>query len=100
MSNPPSGQNAALFTQVVGLINQRQWAAAEQLLTQVLRVRPADADGLQLLGLVRANTGRAPEAEALYRRSLGVNPKQPHVQATMREAFEVRAGEAQALHVR
>jgi tetratricopeptide (TPR) repeat protein len=83
MSTAPSNQNAALFTQVVGLINQRQWAAAEQLLAQVLRVRPADPDGLQLLGLVRANTGRAPEAEALYRRSLAINPKQPHVQANL-----------------
>jgi len=83
MSGSPASQNAALFTQIVGLINQQQWAAAERMLTQVLSLRPADADGLQLMGLVRANTGRKAEAEALYRRSLAVNPKQPHVQTNL-----------------
>src|SRR3569833_1964897 len=83
MSGSPASQNAALFTQIVGLINQQQWAAAERMLTQVLSLRPADADGLQLMGLVRANTGRKAEAEALYRRSLAVSPKQPHVQTNL-----------------
>src|SRR3569833_1135112 len=35
------------------------------------------------MGLVRANTARKAEAEALYRRSLAVNPKQPHVQTNL-----------------
>jgi len=79
MSAPPTGQNAALFAQIVGQINQGQLADAEQMLTQVLRRAPNDVDGLQLLGLVRAQQGRKADAESLYRRSLARDPRQPHV---------------------
>lgn len=83
MSGAPQSQNAALFAQIVARINQGQLDGAEQMLTQVLRRAPNDADGLQLLGLVRTKQGRKAEAETLYRRSLAREPKQPHVQLNL-----------------
>ncbi len=83
MSGSPQSQNAALFAQIVARINQGQLDGAEQMLTQVLRRAPNDADGLQLLGLVRMKQGRKAEAETLYRRSLAREPKQPHVQLNL-----------------
>jgi len=83
MSAPPTGQIAALIAQVANLIQQGQWQLAESLLTQLLGARPMEPDGLQLMGLVRANQRRLDEAESLYRRSLALRPKQPNVQVNL-----------------
>ncbi len=73
------GQIAGPIAQAINLIRQHQWGSAERVLSQVLSVRPLEPDGLQLMGLVRANQSRLSDAEALYRRSLALRPKQPNV---------------------
>jgi len=80
---PPPSQIAALIAQAANLINQGQWAFAEQALAQVLGARPLEPDGLQLMGMVRASQGRNDEAEALYRQSLSLRPRQANVQANL-----------------
>ncbi len=57
----------------------------------------AEPDGLQLMGLVRAQQGRAPEAETLYRRSLSLAPKQPHVQANLGRLLIATGRSAEAI---
>ncbi|MBL6938940.1 MAG: tetratricopeptide repeat protein [Alphaproteobacteria bacterium] len=97
MSGSPRSQNAALFTQVVGLINRGSLGGAEQMLTQVLGRMPNDLDGLQLLGLVRAKQGRTQEAETLYRRSLALDPKQPHVNINLGTLLTATGRAAEAI---
>ncbi|MEI9990400.1 MAG: tetratricopeptide repeat protein [Rhizomicrobium sp.] len=80
-----SGQNqtAEPIAQAINLIRQGLWELAERVLGQLLSVRPFEPDGLQLMGLVRANQSRLSEAEALYRRSLALRPKQPNVMTNL-----------------
>ena len=78
MSTPPPSHIAALIAQAAQLINQAQWAHAEQALVQALGAQPAEPDGLQLLGLVRANQDATTSRVALCR-SLALRPKQPNV---------------------
>ncbi len=52
------------------LIRQGRLSGAEAELAAVLRVRPEDANALNLLGVVRAQQGRAGEAEELFTRAI------------------------------
>lgn len=52
------------------LIGSNQLAEAEVLLNQVLKVAPAEATALNLLGAVRAKQGRLDEAEAFFQRAV------------------------------
>lgn len=83
MSTPPTSQIAAQIKQAIAMIDQGQWVSAERALDQLLGQRPLEPDGLQLMGLVRAQQGRKQEAEALYRQSLTLRPKQPNVQINL-----------------
>jgi tetratricopeptide (TPR) repeat protein len=77
MSGP--NQTRAAIAHAINLIRQGQWELAERTLGQLLLAQPKQPDGLQLMGLVRANQGRIAEAETLYRRSLALLPRQPNV---------------------
>jgi superkiller protein 3 len=50
-------------------------AAAEKTLWPVLSTDPNNAEALTLLGIIRGRQERFPEAEALFRRALQVDPK-------------------------
>ncbi|MBB6250357.1 tetratricopeptide repeat protein [Nitrospirillum iridis] len=69
----------ALISQALTFQSRGQLHEAEQLLTQVLAVDPAEPDALQLMGLIAKRNGRLEEAERLLRHSLVVNSRQPHV---------------------
>jgi tetratricopeptide (TPR) repeat protein len=53
--------------------------AAERHLVAILGAQPHNADGLQLLGMVRKSQGRIDQAQELLRASLASRPHQPHV---------------------
>ncbi|HEX8500001.1 MAG TPA: tetratricopeptide repeat protein [Pyrinomonadaceae bacterium] len=59
---------------VAGLIRGGELGGAERELGAVLRARPADANALNLLGVVRAKQGKAKEAEELFLRALKSSP--------------------------
>jgi len=75
----PPKDLSALIRDALALLDRGQTGAAEQLLQAALAADPAQADALQLLGLIRRSEQLDHEAEDLYRRSLAANPKQPHV---------------------
>jgi protein O-GlcNAc transferase len=52
------------------LISSNQLAEAEGVLNQVLKVAPADATALNLLGALRAKQGNLDEAETLFQRAI------------------------------
>jgi protein O-GlcNAc transferase len=52
-------------------------AEAERLYLQVIAAKPGDFDGLQMLGVLRYQQGRFPEALALIGAALKTNPKAP-----------------------
>jgi len=49
--------------------------ASENTLWSILTEKPDNQDALTMLGIVRGRQGRYPEAEALFRRVLQLNPK-------------------------
>jgi tetratricopeptide (TPR) repeat protein len=55
---------------VAALIAENQNEAAEQELSAVLKVAPAEPAALNLLGTIRAKQGRLPEAESLFLRAI------------------------------
>ena len=78
-----SGPGQPQIARAVNLIRQGQWELAERTLSAILSAQPLEPDGLQLMGLIRADQGRLSEAEALYRRSLALRPKQPNVMSNL-----------------
>lgn len=79
INDPAARQLYGLLQQALSLLQRGQTDEAEMYLSQARTRWPDDANVLQLTGLVRANQGQVAEAEALYRRSLAVEPAQPHV---------------------
>lgn len=60
-------------------LNRGEVLQAENLLAPIASGTAADANVLQLMGVIRAAQGRADDAEVFYRRSLAAKPEQPHV---------------------
>ena len=75
----PKSPFAAQIAQALNLMGQGQWPAAEQAVGQILGRSRFDPDGLQLMGIVRANQGKLQEAESFYRQSLRRRPGQSTV---------------------
>jgi tetratricopeptide (TPR) repeat protein len=71
--------NFSRLSDVVRAIDENQLPRAEELLNSVLATSPADADALNLLGVVRAKQNRPAEAERLFRQALSSLPS--HVSA-------------------
>lgn len=61
--------------QAAGLIASNQLALAEQQLIAILKQAPEQPAALNLLGTVRAQQRRVPEAEALFLRAVRADPK-------------------------
>lgn len=70
----------------------KRFGEAEGVYREVLRARPTDPDGLQLLGLVMGETGRYGEAVGLLRRVIGMHPKVPRLHWTVGD-YLVKAGD-------
>jgi Flp pilus assembly protein TadD len=70
----PPVSAAAQLEHAAGLIKAGDWREAEQTLRALLRVHPNQPDALNLLGIAAGKQGRAPEAEALFRKALAANP--------------------------
>jgi tetratricopeptide (TPR) repeat protein len=82
-SATPKSPFAAQIAQVLSLMQQGQWQAAEHAVGRILGRSRFDPDGLQLMGIVRANQGKLQEAENFYRQSLRRRPDQPTVVANL-----------------
>ena len=72
-------QLANLLQKALTHLNRNEIPAAEAALGQALLIQPEEANALQLMGLIRQAQGQSIEAENFYRRSLAINPAQPHV---------------------
>jgi len=71
--------------------------AAETSLWSVLSSKPDDDEALALLGTVRLRQQRVPEAEALYKRVLQINPKNGPAQRTLAGIFAVEGKTSEAI---
>lgn len=74
------GEVKTLLNQALDRLNRGDSLGADSMLQHVLATHPANAEALQLLGVLRRAHGQFEEAEDLYRRSLALVPSQPHVQ--------------------
>jgi tetratricopeptide (TPR) repeat protein len=97
MSDTAPKDLARLIRQALALLDRNQTAAAEDLLQAAMLADPANADALQLLGLVRRAQGRDEEAEDFYRRSLATNPSQPHVHHNLGNLLAAHSRFAEAI---
>ena len=80
-------QAGAIFGQALGLYRLGQLDTAELLCRKVLEFEPQHADALHVLGVVALKNGRAASGAELIRRSLEINPGQPHVHCSLGHAF-------------
>lgn len=71
---PASAAARSLFERAFARHQAGDLPAAEALYRQVLAVQPAHADGLHLLGLVLAQSGRPEDAVPLIRRAIAARP--------------------------
>jgi tetratricopeptide (TPR) repeat protein len=78
-SSPPSFSSSGPADDALGparrAIDARDWALAIQLLEEVKRSRPDDADVHNLLGFAERQRGNLDAAFAHYERALQLNPK-------------------------
>jgi Tfp pilus assembly protein PilF len=80
----PEERIKAALQQALALINKPQVSLTDvsravDILSDLLAAFPLQPDTLQLLGVVRRMQGQNRDSENLYRQSLSVNSKQPHV---------------------
>lgn len=68
-----------LLGDVLAHLDRNELFQAEEMLSLLLARRADDAKALQLMGVIRRMQGRLAEAEEFYRRSLAIDPLQPHV---------------------
>lgn len=68
----------ALRSLVVHLIKVGDAASARKALETASRLRPDDSKLLEIRGLVLEKEGKPDQAEAAYRRALGLDPGNPH----------------------
>lgn len=68
---------SAALAQAADSLARRDFAAAERLCLDCLAADPRDAEALQVLGVVRRQTGRVAEAVALLREAVRLAPGQP-----------------------
>lgn len=88
----------ARLQRVAQLISDRDLANAESELQSLLQVAPTEARALNLLGVVRAEQGRAREAEELFKRAQATSPQLLGARANLGRLYlsEERAAEAVA----
>jgi tetratricopeptide (TPR) repeat protein len=72
-----------LLSRALAHLRRGELDAAERILLRAVSQRAADADALQLLGLVRFEQGDLVDAERLYKQSLDANPRQPNVRRNL-----------------
>jgi uncharacterized protein (TIGR02466 family) len=90
-------QAAQLITRAVAAHRDGDDTTAEQNLRQVLAFEPFNPDALQLLGLLAKARGDLAGAEALMRRSIGVNRLQPHVHSNLAAVLRLMGRAEEAL---
>jgi len=72
-------------------------ALAEQLFLQALEIDPANADALQLLGLIAKGKGDLAAAEGWMRKSLASDERQSHVHFNLGNLLKSRLAQKEAL---
>jgi tetratricopeptide (TPR) repeat protein len=74
-STAKSSQSKSPLSEAKAQLSKDDLAGAEKTLWPVLSSDPNNEEALTLLGIVRGRQERFPEAEALFRRALQINPK-------------------------
>ncbi len=72
MSTPSPAD--AEFARAAAAYNERNWDTAERIARAIVGAEPAHYDALNLLGIIAAQTRRAPEAERLLARAVAARP--------------------------
>ena len=91
--------NLNRLAEAVRAIGENQLPRAEEVLNAVLATAPADADALNLLGVVRAKQNRPAEAERLFRRALSSLPSHISAHINLAELLLSNNKAAEALPV-
>jgi tetratricopeptide (TPR) repeat protein len=68
------------------LMGERRWREALEAADAFLRVRPNDAEGLELRGDILTNLGRRTEALAAYNTAIALNPNDDNLSQKIEEA--------------
>ena len=92
-----SGKRDAVLDEARARLGRGDYAGGERSLKKLLRSRPADAEGLYLLGALRLQEGKAAEAASLMRRALDCGkPPDPAVLENLGTAYLVSGDSAAA----
>ena len=88
---------AALFGQALGLFRLGQLDTVELLCRKIIELEPRHSDALHVLGVVALKKGSAESGAEFIRKSLEINPTQPHVHCSLGNALRDLRQPAEAL---
>jgi len=73
---------------------EKKWDQAEKVLKQTISLEPKSTTAYRLLGAVLLSQGKPSDAEAVYKKGLGIMPESPELMLTLAKHFkEVKAYE-------
>ena len=102
VATPQAERKPATLTQIQQLVDRSQLADAERNLWELVGREPQNAGAINLLGVIRLQQRRYPEAEALFKRSLALAPDSFPAYRNLGQvqALQGRLEEAKAAYLR
>src|SRR5258706_8449108 len=93
-------QGGQHLAQIQKLVERGEFDAAEKQIWEIVAQEPGNASALSLLGTIRIHQKRVPEAEALFKRALAIDPNLAEPQRSLGEVYSLtnRSPEAKAAY--